>query len=334
MKLQAGQLQHHLKQQFLPVYFVAGKEPLLIQEACDALRQHAKQQGFERRRFTLLPGFNWSDIIGATQNLSLFASKQFIDIHIPNGKIDAASGKALLHVMEQLDDTVHLLMHMNSWDSSVQKSAWFKKIQAIGAVMTIWPLEDKQLPQWLQQRAKSRQLSLSPAACALLAERVSHHLLAAAQAVDKLVLRYGPGNISDAQVDALISDEARFDVFQLMDVVLAGNAAQLYKTVERLKQEGVEPILMLWALAKDIRLLSKLATITAQHEPTEPFFQQARIWGPRRQTLSRAAKRYNTGQWLELLRQAQGLDALIKGQRMGNIWDELLQLGLQVQNPQ
>ncbi|EPN32583.1 DNA polymerase III subunit delta, partial [Pseudomonas syringae pv. actinidiae ICMP 19096] len=47
MKLAPAQLAKHLQGTLAPVYVISGDDPLLCQEAADAVRAAARQQGFD-----------------------------------------------------------------------------------------------------------------------------------------------------------------------------------------------------------------------------------------------------------------------------------------------
>ncbi|NAS64706.1 DNA polymerase III subunit delta, partial [Pseudomonas syringae pv. actinidiae] len=50
MKLAPAQLAKHLQGTLAPVYVISGDDPLLCQEAADAVRAAARQQGFDERQ--------------------------------------------------------------------------------------------------------------------------------------------------------------------------------------------------------------------------------------------------------------------------------------------
>ena len=60
MRIKPDQLQNHLAKSLAGCYMVHGDEPLLQQEACDAIRHKARQEGFlERDLFHAEGRFNW-----------------------------------------------------------------------------------------------------------------------------------------------------------------------------------------------------------------------------------------------------------------------------------
>ena len=87
------QLQRGLK----PLYLVYGDEPLLAQEAGDLIRAAARAAGYDERKVFNVSGahFDWSGLIGASQEMSLFAQRQLIEIRIPSGKPGKDGSEAL-----------------------------------------------------------------------------------------------------------------------------------------------------------------------------------------------------------------------------------------------
>src|SRR5512145_546049 len=85
MQLRADQLSAQLAKGLRPLYTVYGDEPLLAQEATDAIRAAARAAGHTERQVHTVSGahFDWSGLLGASQAMSLFADKQLIEIRIP-----------------------------------------------------------------------------------------------------------------------------------------------------------------------------------------------------------------------------------------------------------
>ena len=87
MQIYANHLAAHLTQGLRSLYTVHGNEPLLVQEAVDAIRATARQAGFTERTSHTAQGasYDWGEVVAATQSLSLFADRQIIEIHVPGG---------------------------------------------------------------------------------------------------------------------------------------------------------------------------------------------------------------------------------------------------------
>ena len=196
--------------------------------------------------------------------------------------------------------------------------------------MQIWPVDAHQLPQWIRQRLAQSGLSASAEAVDMIAIRVEGNLLAAAQEIEKLKLLAEGTQIDVDTVQAAVADSARFDVFGLIDAALNGEAAHALRMLEGLRGEGVEPPVILWALAREIRLLATLAQQHAQGMPLDKAFSSARppVWDKRRPLVSKALQRLSATRWAALLQDAQHIDAQIKGQAMGDPWSGLSLLTL------
>ncbi|MDD2159221.1 MULTISPECIES: DNA polymerase III subunit delta [Pseudomonas] len=332
MKLNPAQLGKHLQGTLSPVYVISGDEPLLCQEAADAIRAATRQQGFsERQVFNADNNFDWGNLLQAGASLSLFAEKRLLELRIATGK-PSDKGTALLEYLARPAEDTVLLISLPKLDGNAQKSKWGKALIDGQNVqfMQIWPVDAHQLPQWIRQRLAQSGLSASAEAVDMIAIRVEGNLLAAAQEIEKLKLLAEGTQIDVDTVQAAVADSARFDVFGLIDAALNGEAAHALRMLEGLRGEGVEPPVILWALAREIRLLATLAQQHAQGMPLDKAFSSARppVWDKRRPLVSKALQRLSASRWAALLEDAQQIDAQIKGQAMGDPWSGLSLLTL------
>jgi DNA polymerase-3 subunit delta len=333
MKLSASQLTKHLQGSLAPVYAVSGDEPLLCQEATDAIRAACRTQGFgERQVFSAEANFDWGQFLEAGASLSLFAERRLIELRLPSGKPGDKGGGALLEYLARPPEDTVLLLSLPKLDASTQKTKWAKGLidGAQSQFVQVWPIDVHQLPQWIRQRLSARGLAASPDAVDLIAARVEGNLLAAAQEIEKLKLLSDGAPITVETVQASVADSARFDVFGLIDAALAGEAAHSLRMLDGLHGEGVEPPVVLWALARELRLLAGLAQQHAQGVPLERAFGQVRppVWEKRRPLLGKALQRHSAARWNHLLEDAQRIDAQIKGQAPGSAWNGLASLCL------
>ncbi len=333
MRLRFEQLTSHLQQGLKPLYFVTGDEPLQLMEAADAIRARAREQGFgEREVLHAESGFDWNSLIAASGSLSLFAEQRLLELRLPSGKPGKEGGAALVEYAGNPPPDTVLLILSGKIDSASQKSKWFKALEAAGVVLQVWPVEPAALPAWVMNRMRARGLQSTPEAAQMLAERVEGNLLAASQEIEKLRLLFvpegGEGAIDVAQVEEGVADSARYDIFELVDTALLGDAARTTRVIEGLRGEGVEPILVLWALLREIRTLAEMAAELAKGSNVEALLNQYRVWDKRKGAVRAALKRHNQKRWLLLLRRAGRIDRMIKGAEPGNPWDELLQLAL------
>jgi DNA polymerase-3 subunit delta len=327
MKVFPDKLEAALKKGLLPIYFFSGDEPLQMGEAADAVRRHAREQGFtEREVMHAEKNFDWNELLAASNSMSLFAEKRVIDLRLPSGKPGKDGGAALLEYAARPPEDTLLLISSGKVDKRSQSAKWYTALDKVGVTLQVWPVEAPDMPRWLDQRLRSRGLQPEPDAARIIAERVEGNLLAAAQEVDKLVLLIGSGPLSAEQAEAAVADSARFDVFGLVDAALEGDAPRSTRMLDGLRGEGVEPILVLWALTRELRSLAEMAAKIEGGKGLDGVLGQ--VWGKRKGPVKAGLQRHNKARWQQMLRRAARLDRVIKGAAAGNAWDELLQLTL------
>ena len=329
MKLRGGQLTNHLAGELAPIYLISGDDPLLLNEASDAVRSAARARGFGGREVLCVErGFDWSGFAAAASELSLFAEQRLIELRLPGGKPGDAGGKALRAWARNPPDDCLLLIVSAKIDASAQRSKWYQALEQAGVVVQLWPPRPSELPGWIRQRMQARGMQAGPEAVALLAERVEGNLLAAAQEIEKLHLLYGEKQLELPDVVATVADSARFNIYELVDSALAGDLPRTVRTLRGLRGEGTEPVLVLWVLVREIRLLEGMALELERGASLDQVLRQQRVWQQRKPIVRQGLQRHNRLRWQQMLRRAARIDRLVKGVDKGNPWDELLQLVL------
>jgi DNA polymerase-3 subunit delta len=320
MQIRAEQLQAQLARGLKPLYTVHGDEPLLAQEAGDAIRAAARHAGYAERKVYTVSGarFDWSSMLGAAQSMGLFADRQLIEIRIPGGKPGKDGSEALQRYCEALSDDVLTLVHLPRLDRQQQASAWFTALDAAGISVRIEPVERHALPQWIAQRLATQGQRVEDGEAgqrtlAYFADQVEGNLLAAHQELQKLALLHPPGPLSFEQIEAAVTDVARYDVFQLGLAVLAGQAARALRMLDGLRAEGVAPVLVHWTLAEDIRALHRARTALDAGRPLPMALREARAWGAKERLFERLLPALDARRLARLLVAASHCDGLVKG---------------------
>ncbi len=310
-----------------PIYLIAGDEPLLIEEVLDSLRAKARREGFgEREVLHADAGFDWSRLAATTDNLSLFTERRLIELRLPGGK-PGREGSAVLKARAAEPDADNLLVVIaGRLEPAQRKSAWVSAIARAGVMSYAWPLRREDLTGWVRRRATERGLTLDGEVAALMAERNEGNLLALAQEIEKLALLAGDGPVSMDTAREAVGDSARFAIFDLPEAVLAGDVSRTLRILHRLRAEGEEPVLVLWGLARDIRVLADLQSALAGSGEVSDVMRRHRVWKSRQGRLQAIARGTRTGAWARMLGRAAGVDRIVKGAEPGRPWDELLEL--------
>ncbi len=322
MQLRLDQLAAHLAKGLRPLYTLHGDEPLLMQEAADAIRAAARARGHSERQVHTVAGahFDWSGLLGASQAMSLFAERQLIEIRIPSGKPGKDGSEALQRYCAQLSDEVVTLVTLGRLDRQQQQSAWFGALDGAGISIRIDPIDRRALPQWIAQRlaVQGQRVAAGEAGertLSFFADRVEGNLLAAHQEVQKLGLLYPPGELSLEQVESAVLNVARYDVFKFGEAVLAGQVARALRMLDGLRAEGEAAVLVHWTLAEDIRALERVKQAVAAGKPPPMALREARVWGAKERLFERALPLLTDNAMAQLLDAAHVCDGLVKGLR-------------------
>lgn len=331
MRCRPEQLARLLAEPLRPLWVISGDEPLLVQECQDAIRAAATRQGFgERERHHVDRGFDWSSWLGDSQALSLFSERKLVELRFPN-KPDAGATAALAEWAARPPEDTVLVLVLPKLDASAQKAKWLTQLDEHGVLVMLAGVDAAQLPDWLQQRARQLGLRLQPDALQLLADRTEGNLLAASQTLEKLRLLHDGEDIDIDAVARLVSDSARYSVFDLADAILAGDASRTARLLLGLEREGQAESVVLWALQKDLRALT-LAAEQAQQQGRRQVSPEALgqfgFWSRRQGPAQQALRRLSLTRLQRLSSGLVDVDKAIKGQSGERAWDALLRFGL------
>jgi DNA polymerase-3 subunit delta len=217
--------------------------------------------------------------------------------------------------------------------SGKHDAAWSRAIAKTGNVVVLWPPRPHELPGWIARRLKSHGVDASAEAAALLAERIEGNLLAAAQEVDKLVLLQHGGRIDLEQMQALVADSARYDVFRLTDTALAGDTAHALRMLAGLRGEGEQVVPLLSWLATQVQLLARLAALQEDGGNLAQAMNQARLWESKQAVFKRALGRGSAAHFERLVSDCARIDRISKGRASGDAWVELERLVVGIARP-
>lgn len=324
MKLTYFQLEPHLTKKLSPVYIVSGEEILLKYDAIHLIRKTAKLQGFsERIRLTPDSGFDWEQLYTLLYSSSMFAEKRLIELDCRDATPNKIAAKILQEYGGNPSADNLLLIDIGKVDDKIAKSAWYLSLEKIGINITIWPIPREQLPQWIINRSKKYKLEMNQEAANLLADYVEGNLIAAANTLEKIYLFKPEGTIDRDLIKQILTDESRFTVFDFIENLIALDRSRTLHILESLKEEGTEPVLILWSITRELRLLADLALQVKQGVAYENLFQKYRIFSRRQIAIRKFLTTFSVEHCWEYLSHAANIDPIIKGATPGNVWENL-----------
>jgi len=330
-RIRAEQVDAQLAKSLAPLYVIHGDEPLLALEAADAIRAAARKQGCDEREvYTVERGFDWGELAQAGASQSLFGGRKIIELRMPTGKPGVPGAAAILAYCEKLAAENVTLVSLPRLRKDDQGARWFGALSAAGVVIDVYPIERAQLPDWIGARLARQGQRASADVLAFLAERVEGNLLAAFQEVQKLGLLLPAGELSAEQVDEAVANVARYDAFECATALLDGDAARYLRVLDGLHGEGESPVFIVWALAEELRALSRIQQGLAAGRQLEQLLKENRVWGARQAPMRAATRRIRPDALERALVRLARIDRAAKGVGAGEPWDEFITLGLEL----
>lgn len=333
MKLRGEQLDAQLKRGLAPVWLISGDEPLLVDEACARVRAAARAQGYdERQSYQSETGFDWKGWLAGFDSLSLFSSRRLIELRLPTGKPGIEGGKTLEAWAANPPADTLLLVTTPKLDKATLATKWAAALERAGVLAQIAPPPLERLPEWIGERLARHGLKTDRETLGWLAARVEGNLLAAHQEIEKLALLLPPGQMDREAVRGAVTDVARYDVADLSEAFLKGDAARFCRVFDGLQAEGEALPLILAFLGGEIRTLYRLSAGLRRGERLPALMQAARVWDSRQPMVERALKRGSPEKFAWAMRGLSRLDRAAKGLLREDAWDETKQLGLALMN--
>lgn len=322
MQVKPEALQATLEKGLKPLYLLTGDDPLLMQEASDAVRSACRQAGYtERTVFDIDNHFDWSQVLGECNSLSLFAERKIIELRMPSAKPGKEGGAALREISDSLSDDNIIMIMAGKLERGADKSAWFKALDKAGVTVTLWPPRRHEFPAWVRQRMQRAGFRPSEEVVRLLCERVEGNLLAANQEIEKLKLLVDPGQLDAATLSSVTSHSARYSPYDVADRALEGNPEAALRTLNGLRAEGMDAYPILWFVSEELRRLVKLAAHRAAGMPMDQAIRTERMMF--KPHLEPAIRRLGSRGLHALLRRCTTIDHCIKGLESGDPWVEL-----------
>lgn len=324
-----------LQSALVPIYLISGDEPLLMQEACDAVRRAAHQSGFsEREVYRSDSTLDWHHLRQTVNSLSLFSEKKIIEVHIKNGKVDEAGSSMLQEYCNDPPRDTVLLLIFPKLNKKNQSAPWALAAEACGHSVTVWPVDPQQLDSWVAARLHRAGLQATEPAIELLCLKTEGNLLAAAQEIEKLKLLANEGLIDVDLMRAVVMDSARYNVFSLVDKALAGNSRAAMENLQGLQGEGATPLSILGMLTRELRVLRNVKESMENGENFDLAARKNGVWNNRKALVRKAVQNHSLQGLQMLLRSAAQADRTVKGMSQGDEWSILLDIVLTLSGAQ
>lgn len=295
------------------LWFVTGDEPLLALEAEDQIRTAARKAGYsDRRTFAFDGTSDYTPLIDALADMSLFGEKQLIEVRLLKGNPGTRTGpKAVDFAVQKAGPNNLVIFSSPPLDGKQKKAEWFRKINSKAIIVNANVVPRSQLPAWIKTRMKTQGQIPDEEAVNFIANRTEGNLFACEQEIRKLALLAPQGPLKLEQVKDAVSDVSRFDPDDLSLAILEVDASRITKIIDGLQSESVAIPSFLWILIEDIRAAIKLQSTGGRPPRFLSGFTNASF--PKQKALQNAARRIPFSRLEMVLLRYADVDKLSKG---------------------
>jgi DNA polymerase-3 subunit delta len=328
MRIYPERVAEQLNKKLSSIYLIFGNEPLLIHETLNLITKKAKEVGFEElHRYQVDTSIDWDSIYDQSQSLSLFSSRQIIEIALPESGANAATANHLVELCQSVHSDILFIIHGSKLTKTQENSKWFKTLSANAVLVNCLTPDLNRLPQFVSQRCARLGLSPDREAVQMLAQWHEGNLLALVQSLEKLALLYPDGKLTLVRLEESLSRHNHYTVFHWTDALLEGKPNRSQRILRQLKAEGIEATILLRTIQKELLLIWQLKGKQQQGQLSTEF-DRLRIWSSKRPLYQAAISRLNIANIQELIKQLVAIEILVKTQYSDSPWLALEQLSL------
>ena len=224
---------------FAPVYYLMGDEPYYIDKIADYIAEHVLQP--EERDFnqTVLFGSDVtaSQIADAARRYPMMSEYQVLIVkEAQNVKNTDAMEK---YFKAPMASTILVMCHKNGTIDG-RKKEYVKAITAVGILFESKKLRDRDLPVFIENYLRKRQVSIDPKSTQMIADNIGADLSRLTGELDKVILSLPEldRRVTPQVVEDQIGVSKEFNGFELRDAIVNRN---VYKANQIIKYFDENP---------------------------------------------------------------------------------------------
>lgn len=258
------------------LYLFYGEENFLIEEAVariEALTVDPASRDFNLCRFDgkETPA---AILLDTLQSYPFFGDRKLVTVK----NFDSTPAATLEQLLPYLGNPSPFVVLVLVAEKIDRRRKFYQVFEEKGAVVQFFPLFESQLPMWVDRRVKSKGLSIDREAITLLVEAIGNDLGRLEAAILKLVVYVtGKKTIQPDDVTAAIGDSREWSIFELANAVGEKNWEKGLKILDRMLQDGEEPVMIIAMLARQFRLLAKGLEMLKKGSPRESVAGSLRV---------------------------------------------------------
>jgi DNA polymerase-3 subunit delta len=245
------------------LYVVFGDEAFLKRLVIRTLLQQALGKEGDAQSVSTYAGDSttFAEVFDDLDTVPFFDPKRVVRVENADPFVTKYRGE-LEDRLTRLPETGLLILEVKSWASNTRLA---KQIDKSSSIECKTP-RNQDLPAWCTQWCSAQyQKQLAPDAARLLTELVEPELGLLDQELLKLSIYVGKKpRIEFTDVDILVGNNRSQDIWKMFDAIGAGNVRDALAIVDRLLDQGEEPLRIVGAISFQLRKLAQATRLSAQ----------------------------------------------------------------------
>ena len=246
-----------------PVYLFTGPEEYIKRESLEYLREKLLPPGLEALNDAVLEGVTAQQITDAAETLPMMCERRVVTVRdwaplLPGKSKDEEAEAAWMQKwLENPAPGCALVFYMRGEADGRKKLTGLLKKKAASVSFDL--LTDGELLKWCQKKVKAQKKKIDAQAVSTLTFMAGRELTRLDGELDKLCAYVGDGpEITLEHVEAIVSPSLEYNVFELMNHLLAGDMLKAQQAVNRLTQSGQNPMGLLAMLNRQLRQMTHM----------------------------------------------------------------------------
>ena len=291
------------------VYLFTGPEEYVKREALEALKAKLLPPGLETLNDTTLEGVTAQQITDAAETMPMMCPRRIVTVRDWAPLLQAKSKNEDAEVawmqkwLENPPDSCALVFYMRQEPDGRKKMTGLLKKKA--EVVSFDPLSDAELARWCAGRLKPQGKRIDAKALSSLTYMAGRELTRLSGELDKLAAYLGDGRdvISEADVADIVTPSLEYNIFELLNCLLAGDMKKGQETVNSLLQGGQNAMGLLAMLTRQIRQLTHMKCALDDGKPIQAVQEQLKMHPYAARQTARQCARLSSN-WLTALYEA------------------------------
>ena len=219
------------KKEFKPVYWLEGDEGYYIDKAIDYAERHILNESEAPFNLSIFYGrdASWADVINACRRYPMFADRQVVLLKEAQHMRDIEKLEG--YIGNPLSSTIFIVAYKDKKVDGRFKLGKLLKTKAV--LVTTKKIYDNQLPEWIQELVRSKQLNISPKGVELLKDHIGNDLTRIENEIEKISINLGKRKtITEDDIEEFVGVSKDFNVFELQSALAGKDLAKSIRIIQ------------------------------------------------------------------------------------------------------